>query len=157
MTAPTAPSRSGPLRAFHDMRVGGKIYLAVVIVILVAIGVGGLSITRMSTLNDRLTTIKEQNVDGLRHVDAARGGIEKMYSDMAFYFATTGSGGQGPSVAEFVRMVHADDKIVDDSIAAYRSVKHGHNADVVRAFDKSATQYRGLRDTVAFRQPPPSA
>ena len=84
------------LRAFHDMRVGGKIYLAVVIVILVAIGVGGLSIARMNTLNDRLTTIKEQNVDGLRHVDAARGGIEKMYSDLAFFFATTAAAGRAP-------------------------------------------------------------
>ena len=72
-----------------------------------------LSIARMNTLNDRLTTIKEQNVDGLRHVDAARGGIEKMYSDLAFFFATTGGGGQGPSLAEFVQMAHADDKIVD--------------------------------------------
>ncbi|WP_327004025.1 methyl-accepting chemotaxis protein [Dactylosporangium sp. NBC_01737] len=154
MTAPTAPPRSGPLRAFHDMRVGSKIYLAVVIVILVAVGVGGLSIARMSTLNDRLTTIKEQNVDGLRYADAARGGIENMYSDLAFYFAVEVNNPQGPDVAKYLTMVRADDKIVDDAVAAYRAAKNGANETPVRAFEAAATQYRALRDTVVFQQPP---
>lgn len=41
----------------------------------------------MSTLNERLTTIRSGNVDGPRSADGARGGIEKLYSDPAFYFA----------------------------------------------------------------------
>jgi methyl-accepting chemotaxis protein len=156
VTAPTAPSRSGPLRAFHDMRVGSKIYVAVVMVILVAVGVGGLSIARMSTLNDRLTTIKDENVDGLRYADAARGGIEQMYSDLAFYFAVEVNNPQGPDVPKYLTMVHADDKTVDAAIAAYRAAKSGANETPVRAFETAATQYRALRDTVVFQQAPPA-
>ena len=35
-------------------------------------------------------------------------------------------------------------------------MKHGSNERAVQAFEKAATQYRGLRDTVAFQQPPPA-
>src|SRR5512139_2028582 len=130
------------------MRVGGKICLAVVLVILVAVGVGALSIARMSTLNERLTTIKRENVDGLRYADAARGGIETMYSELAFYFAVEVNNPQGPDVAKFLTLVHAADTVVDDAVAAYRAAKNGGNEAPLRAFEEAARQYRALRDTV---------
>jgi cytochrome c-type biogenesis protein CcmH/NrfG len=142
VTAPTIPSSPGGFRAFRDMRVGGKIYLAVVLVIViviviaVAVGVGVLSVVRMGSLNDRLSAIKSQNVDGLRYVDVARGGIEQMYADLAGYFASTA---RNPDPATYLAKVRIDDKIIDDAIAAYREARNGGNEAAVQAFDAATT------------------
>jgi methyl-accepting chemotaxis protein len=133
------------------MRVGAKIYLAVVLVIAVAVGVGALAMVRMSDLDDRLSTIKQQNVDGLRHLDEARRGIERMYSDMTYYFAPIPN---KPTAAQYLPTVQKDDAIVDAAVVAYRAAKHGVNEAAVKEFEAAANQYRGLRDTIVFEQPP---
>ncbi|MEV0134342.1 hypothetical protein AB0H83_38515 [Dactylosporangium sp. NPDC050688] len=48
----------------------------------------------------------------MRYADTARGGIEKVYSDPAFYFAVEVDDPQGPGVAKYLAPVHADDRLV---------------------------------------------
>src|SRR4051794_2876701 len=100
---PALRSRNRVTGILIDAPVGAKVLTAVALVAIVAAVVGGVALTRISSLNARLGDMKAHNVDSLRYLDEARTGLEQMFKDAAYYEAKV------TATDEALAAVRADD------------------------------------------------
>jgi methyl-accepting chemotaxis protein len=158
MTTETTPievtvRRGAVVGMVADRSVGTKNMIGIALVALVAIGVGVLSISRMSGLNDRLGQLKSRHLESVEQLVVIRQGVSENYRGQALfawsaYDPTLGPRGQ--------QAVDGGDAMVEDAIAKYRTRLAG-SATRTAALDDFAeafADYSGLRDVVVFRKAP---
>ncbi|BCJ52589.1 chemotaxis protein [Actinoplanes sp. NBRC 14428] len=135
-----------------DLGMTTKTLLSAVAMALVALGVGGMAVWRMSETNKDLTTMKAQHVDSLQQVAELRGGISDMFRGLMLY-----SIGPGDAERKDARdaTTTADNKI-NSALTAYGAIAEDpERRQSLAAFTAAMKDYRALRDTVMFREPLP--
>ncbi|OJF11232.1 methyl-accepting chemotaxis protein [Couchioplanes caeruleus] len=149
-----------------DRSVNVKGLLAAGITALVALGVGALSVGRMSDLSDDLAITKTVHVESLKHLGDLRGGLSDMYAGLLLH----SHGDRDPALRTQGRKdVATADAAVDAALAKYQELVatgpqggHAHTGGVaerraaMEACAKAIADYRLLRDTVDFGEEPPA-
>ncbi|MFI5495038.1 methyl-accepting chemotaxis protein [Actinoplanes sp. NPDC051859] len=159
--------RRNPLIGWlSDRSVNVKGLLAAGVTAVVALGVGALSVNRMSVLSDDLGTTTSVHVASMKHLGDLRGALGDMYSGLLLY----SHGDRDPALRTQGRKdVAAADAQVDAALGAYTQLVlsgpqggHGHTGRVaerqaaVQTLTKAIADYRLMRDTLDFGDPPPA-
>jgi methyl-accepting chemotaxis protein len=118
----------------------------------VAIGVGALSIARMSALQDDLHVMKVSHVDSLQQVADLRGDIAAMFRGMLVYTSANGDRATQQQGRQDTRTADAD---IDATLSTYRQDTGGSTTRqaTIDSFAAAMTHYRALRDTALFGEP----
>ncbi|MEV6601575.1 methyl-accepting chemotaxis protein [Actinoplanes sp. NPDC051346] len=149
-----------------DRSVNVKGLLAAGITGLVAISVGALSVNRMSVLSDDLEQTKTVHVESLKHLGDLRGGLADMYGGLLLH----SHGDRDPALRTQGRKdVAAADDEVDAALSKYQELvangpQGGHERTggvaerraAIEACAKAIADYRLLRNTLDFGEPPPA-
>jgi methyl-accepting chemotaxis protein len=140
-----------------DRSVNAKSLLAAALAVLAALGVGFISINRMAELNHDVTVIEHVHVESLDALNELRAGETGMFRGM--FLHQVGVALRMPALSEQGRKdTAAADALADAALARYRTLAAG-SADResdLNKFAEAQEYYRGLRDTVVFREPPPA-
>jgi len=147
----TAP-RGAFTKQLADRSMAVKCVLAAACMGIVAIGMAGLAINRMSGLRDDLRTMKASHVDSLQQVANLRGEIAAMIRGvLVFYLAN----GDKAVQAKGRKAVDTTDAQMAETLAAYQKIDDpsaGRQAGIA-TFDAAIKHYRALRDTAIFGEP----
>ncbi|GAA2636156.1 methyl-accepting chemotaxis protein [Dactylosporangium fulvum] len=136
-----------------DLPVGTKNLLGTTLVALVAIGVGILSITSMSKLNERLEQLKAQHLESVSQLVVIRQGVSENYRGQSL----SAWSAYDPTLAPRAReAISNGDKAVADALTKYRRLTSGSatREAAVTAFAKTWSDYTNLRNVVVFQQQP---
>jgi methyl-accepting chemotaxis protein len=135
-----------------DRSLSLKTVVAAICVAVVALGVAGLSINRMSKLNSDLREMKTQHVDSLQQVANMRGDLAAMFRNMLVYYTANGDKTQMATARKDVGT--ADDDL-DKALAAYDTITASSPArqSSLASFTEAIKHYRALRNTVLFQEP----
>ncbi|MET0426791.1 MAG: methyl-accepting chemotaxis protein [Actinoplanes sp.] len=144
--------RSGLSAAFGDRSLVVKTMVAAVCMAVVALGVGILSINRMSGLRDDLRSMKTDHVDSTQQLANIRGGLGEMFRGMLLYNI---AGTSKTAQADARKAVTAADDSVDAGLASYNQAAAGSPVRVaaLATFTEALDHYRALRNTVLFGEP----
>ena len=141
-----------------SLNVRAKIILPVALIMLVAFGVGGLSLARMSGLNNSMHAVRDQHLAGLRHLDDFNVGMGRMYRALYLVevstFVTHDKGGP----ASGAKASHQNDTAMDADLAAYLAAAGtgGGRAEAVATVTGALADYRTLRNVVVLGEAPPA-
>ncbi|WP_211258925.1 methyl-accepting chemotaxis protein [Spirillospora albida] len=148
-----AAGRRNPLLGwFADRRVNTKILVAVLIVAVVAAGIGTVSLSRMAMLNDNLHEMKSSNVDRLALLSETRGRIGDMHSTATAFVAV-----QDPTIKTSLKQ--ATLQATDAVTAAFEAYKKhlGSASDAtqknVAQFDEAWAKYQEMRNAILLNAP----
>ena len=141
---------------FADLPVVVKNLTPVVVLAVVAVLLGGLALSQLSTLNDRVKELQSQHVAGLTQVATARGGLAAMYRGMLLYDIQPDKASAAALSA--VTDTKAADQIIDKALAAYSAAAGtgGARGAAVASAATALATYRTLRDVLLFREAPPA-
>ncbi|BCJ46320.1 hypothetical protein GCM10010168_59590 [Actinoplanes ianthinogenes] len=129
-------------------------------VAVVALLVTVVSLTRMADLRDDLQRMKDHHVDSMEQLANLRGGITNLFRGMLLV-----ASGQGPQrndqlIQAGLTGITAADTQIDTAAAAYRKIATDSGAtdrlSRLDTFADALQRYRGLRDVVILRKPPPA-
>jgi methyl-accepting chemotaxis protein len=140
-----------------DRSVNTKGLVAAAIAALVAVGVGGLSVSRMAELNSDLREMKEFHVERLEHLGNVRGGVGGAFRGMFLY-----SQGQAQKLPETMTRgrdaTEAADVGIDEAVAEYQetAAESPPQQAALTKFAAAQGTYRVLRNTVIFQDAPPA-
>jgi methyl-accepting chemotaxis protein len=141
---------------FANLRVGAKIFTAVLVVGVVAVAVGVVSVVRMHELNNRLEKVTSNNVQSMASIDQIRTGLEGVYLATAVYFSTLATGGKA-SIDALHNEISTYESDMDKALAAYKQTQStGYSQQSLATFEDAVKQYRGLRDQTLFSIPAPA-
>ncbi|WP_432488827.1 methyl-accepting chemotaxis protein [Kineococcus sp. SYSU DK018] len=142
-----------PRRLLADRSVTAKIGAALLAASAVAVGVGAVGVSGMSSLDAELKTVKAQHVDGMRHISDVRAGLTAMYrADMLHSLGVPEIEGVTPLEA-----ARAADAQVAESLDRYAAGASGSaTTQAVEDLRSSYEDYATLRDVVLFQQTPPA-
>jgi methyl-accepting chemotaxis protein len=135
-----------------DRSLATKSVVAAACMAIVAIGVGGLAVNRMSELRGDLRSMKVEHVDSLQHLVDLRAGLGAMYRGMLVY-SLAGTG--GTNAAQGRAAVTTADASIDASVSAYRAgiTDSPARTAAIASFEETMPHYRALRNTALFREP----
>ena len=140
-----------------DLSVATKSLAAATIAGLVALGVGGLSVARMGTLNGDVLSMKAEHVDSLEQLSVIGRGTGAGFE--ALFRTMYGAARKDLDTVQQARVMAADaDTQVDEAVAAYGKIAAGspERQAALGAFTEAQEQFRILRNTVVFGEAPPS-
>ncbi|GLY32227.1 methyl-accepting chemotaxis protein [Kineosporia sp. NBRC 101731] len=153
---PASPSRSsGRLR---DLSVKTKIVAPILVMSLVAVGVGAVSLQRMSAMNTRIHALQEQRLTGVQQLNDLNHQLAQMYRAQFLYQVTKANGDATSASDTWIPASEAADTALDAALAEYQSVAgtSSGRGDQIKQISTAAQQYRTLRDVIVFGQAPPS-
>ncbi|UWZ49576.1 methyl-accepting chemotaxis protein [Dactylosporangium matsuzakiense] len=136
-----------------DRPVGVKNLIGVVLVALVAVGVGVLSIVSMGRVNDRLDTLKSEHLESVQQLVVIRQGVAENYRAQSLFAWSSYDPTLGPRAKD---ARSNGDTLVNGAIQAYQE----HTADsparsaALAAFAKAWADYSNLRNVVVFQEQP---
>jgi len=141
-------------RAFLDAGLIVKMMAPVVVMALVALGVGATALVRMSALNDRLHSVRDHHLVGLAHVDELTLGLAHMYR--GGFLQQVMMGVDPKSAPAYIQNAREGDAEMLAAVDAYERVADaGTGAGQAVAQVRSAVKaYAALRDVIIFRQAP---
>ncbi|WP_344129268.1 methyl-accepting chemotaxis protein [Luedemannella flava] len=129
------------------MTVRTQIMVALLLVALVAAGVGALSLTKLATLNHQIESLRNEQLESVNAVSKARAALAGMYQNLWSYAADP----TGPGASHARAAINGDDEIIIEAIQDYR--EHTGNAAGAARADSFAAQwdaYRQVRDAFVF-------
>jgi methyl-accepting chemotaxis protein len=138
-----------------DRPVGVKNLGTVAMVAVVALGIGVLSLVRMSELNAHVDKLETSNLESMSRLVQVRQGVGDMYRGLSLYAFSTGDPSLGPLGRQTVRDA---DALITGSLAEYRDRAAGSTAREaqVETFGSTFTRYTHLRNSLVFREQPPA-
>ncbi|GAA3194143.1 methyl-accepting chemotaxis protein [Dactylosporangium siamense] len=136
-----------------DRSVGTKNLIGIALVALVAVGVGVLSISSMSQLNDRLGHLKSRHLESVEQLVVIRQGVSENYRGQSLFAWSSYDPTLGPRA---VQAIDGGDAMIDEAVAKYRTRLAGSatREAALNDFAKAWTDYSNLRDVVVFQKTP---
>ncbi|MBT0769863.1 methyl-accepting chemotaxis protein [Kineosporia sp. J2-2] len=154
-SASSSPApRAGWLR---DRSVKAKILAPILVMALVAVGVGATSLQRLSTMNTRIHALQEQRMAGVEALNELNHQLSQMYRAQFLYEVTGAQGDQKSAKATWLPTAEAADTALDAALAKYEKVAGtggGRDAQIEQVATAAQT-YRTLRDVIIFGEAPP--
>ncbi|MCE0540488.1 methyl-accepting chemotaxis protein [Kineosporia rhizophila] len=154
--APPAPAaRAGRLGA---LSVKTKIVAPILVMSLVAVGVGAVSLQQMSSMNNRIHTLQEQRLAGVQQLNDLNHQLSQMFRAQFLYLVTKPGDGDEAAKATWLPAAETADTAMDDALAQYQKVAgtgDGRGAQIEQVTTAAET-YRTLRDVIIFGEAPPS-
>jgi methyl-accepting chemotaxis protein len=138
-----------------DRPVGVKNLLTVAVVAVIALGIGVLSLVRMSELNAHIDKLEATNLESMGRLVQVRHGVGDMHRGLSLYAFSVND----PQLAPLGRKTVQDaDALIGSALAGYRDRAAGSSARVsqVEAFESTFTRYTYLRDLLVFQKQPPA-
>ncbi|SDY92469.1 methyl-accepting chemotaxis protein [Micromonospora pattaloongensis] len=139
-----------------DRRTSTKTSIAVVVVMLVAVGATAFSLMRMAGINDDLKTMKDHHVEQARLLNELSGGFGTMFRGL---FLASGSSGDPTYQPEGRKNLEEADAQVKQALARYRELESDGGEAVnpaLNAFEKAWSAHTTLRDVFVLRKQPPA-
>jgi methyl-accepting chemotaxis protein len=135
-----------------DFRVGTKIYVSVLAIAIAALAIGLVAISRMSTLNDGVTRMKERHVDALVELSNLRGAAADDASSM-FGWAVVPTAAEK---AESRKAMDAADTELLAALGAYRKLAADSTERMAAAqkVEEEFTYFVNLRNVALFQGAP---
>ncbi|WP_239160321.1 methyl-accepting chemotaxis protein [Virgisporangium ochraceum] len=138
-----------------DRSVGVKNLVTVAVVAAVAIGIGVLSMARMSELNANVDKLETSNLESMAQLVQMRQGVGEMYRGLSLYGFSVSDPQLGPLGRQTVRDA---DAMIQNALTTYRDRTAGSAArqTQVEAFSSTFTRYTYLRNSLVFQEKPPA-
>ena len=150
-TTTPAPTAAGRRRKrdrargwFANRRMNTKILLSVLVVALVSVGVAGLSVAKLATVNASVGSLYHDNLLPITQLAATQKLAQQSWIDMAALAEATDSSSQ----QQWVNKIPDDDTALDNAVGAYMA--HAANKGLVNQFEVVWSDYRVLRNSKAI-------
>jgi methyl-accepting chemotaxis protein len=154
MSVTVTAERNALAGRLADFRVGTKIFVSVLVVVVIALAIGVLGIMRMNSLNAGIKAMKAQHVDALVELSALRGAAGDGFQAMFGWSILPDAANQASSRQKLT----VADKDFEAHLAAYAKLAAGSPARMaaVERVEARFDYFQTLRDVALFRQTPPA-
>jgi methyl-accepting chemotaxis protein len=138
-----------------DRRFGTKILVSTAVLTLVAIGIGIVSLTRMSELDSNVKELKVAHLESMAELVVVRQGVGEMYRGLSLYAWQAADPSFGPRGRQAVK---DGDAMVLGAAESYRKLAAGSPARVeqITTLTTTFTRYAQLRNLLVFQEQPPA-
>jgi methyl-accepting chemotaxis protein len=138
-----------------DRPVGVKNLVTVAVIAVVAVGIGVLSLVRMSELKANVDKLEASNLESMAQLVQVRQGVGEMYRGLSLYGFSTADPQLGPLGRQTVRDA---DAMITDGLQGYRDRTAGSSArqEQLTTFETTFTRYTHLRNSLVFQERPPA-
>jgi methyl-accepting chemotaxis protein len=142
-STPRSPIRSGNAlsRRFTDLNVGPKILIAVLVVAVVAVGIGLLSISRLGSVQQRAAVISDSNMVSIRALGDVRAATLQARVDLGNHAISPNA----QAMVKYEQALAQSDAQLEASVATYRKSNPAALSQV-EEFVEIWTQYQQVRD-----------